>query len=106
MALFTEAIDSVARDKVLLEAWRQPAITAYNRLEPRPRSVDFSRSLRAEVRDALWFLTRQWQLGELHAEDAASPIDARLATRMAPFDRVSSAGGAPQPIDETVPLEV
>lgn len=98
--------EAAATTKVLNAMFRDPAITAYNRLEPRPRSVDFTRSLRAEVRDALWFLTRQWQLGEFHAEDAASPIDARLATRLAPFERVSYAGGAPQPIDETVPLEV
>jgi hypothetical protein len=103
MTSFTEALASTA---VLNAVFREPAITAYNRLEPRPRSVDFTRSLRAEVRDALWFLTRQWQVGELHGEDAASPIDARLATELAPFERVSFAGGAPQAIDETVPLEV
>ena len=51
-------------------------------------------------------MTRQWQLGELQAEDAASPIDARLATRLAPFERVSLAGGPPKPYDETLPLEV
>ena len=92
----TYFVDALADTKVLNAIFREPAITAYNRLEPRPRSVDFTRSLRAEVRDALWFLTRQWQLGEFHAEDAASPIDARLATRLAPFERVSYAGGAPQ----------
>lgn len=102
----TTFVEALANTKVLSAMFRDPAITAYNRLEPRPRSVDFTRSLRAEVRDALWFLTRQWQLGEFQAEDAASPIDARLATRLAPFERVSYAGGAPQPIDETMPLEV
>lgn len=88
------------------ELYRLAAITAYNRLEARPRSIDFTRSLRAELRDPLWLLTRQWQMGEFQAEDAASPIDARLATRLAPFDRVSFAGGAPEAYDETVPLEV
>ena len=48
---------------VLFEAYREPAVTAYNRLEARPRAHDFARSLRAEVRDAMWLLTRQWQLG-------------------------------------------
>ena len=37
-----------------------PIIKGWNRLEGRPRTVDYSRALRAEVRDALWFLTRQW----------------------------------------------
>jgi hypothetical protein len=99
-------VESMVRKDVLQAVYRVPAITAYNRLEGRPRSVDFTRSLRAEVRDALWFLTRQWQLGELQAEDAASPIDARLATRLAPFERVSLRGGPSEPYDETVPLEV
>ena len=99
-------IEAVTPNAVLQTIYRLPAITAYNRLEGRPRTVDFTRSLRAEVRDALWFLTRQWQLGELQAEDAASPIDARLATRLAPFERVSLRGGPSEPYDETVPLEV
>ncbi|MFD3458315.1 hypothetical protein ACFWVM_01255 [Nocardia fluminea] len=103
MKHFTEVIKN---DKVLEPIFRVPAITAYNRLEGRPRTVDFGRSLRAEVRDALWYLTRQWQLGELQAEDAASPIDARLATRSLAFDRVSFAGEPAQPYDDTTPLEV
>lgn len=102
----TAFVEAIASTKILNAKFHEPAITAYNRLEPRPRTVDFTRSLRAEVRDALWFLTRQWQLGEFRAEDAASPIDARLATRLAPFDRVSYAGGAAEAIDETIPLEV
>jgi hypothetical protein len=40
-----------------------PIVRGWNRLEGRPRSTDFERSLRAEVRDPLWFLTRQWQYG-------------------------------------------
>jgi hypothetical protein len=103
MKHFTE---SMSAKEVLREVYRLPAITAYNRLEGRPRTVDFTRSLRAEVHDALWFLTRQWQLGELQAEDAASPIDARLATRLAPFERVSLRGGPAAAYDENVPLEV
>src|SRR5262249_15704622 len=41
-----------------------PTITAWNRLEGRPRRDDFSRALKAEVRDAAWMLARQWQIGE------------------------------------------
>ncbi len=63
---------------------------AYNRLEARPRAHDFTRSLRAEVRDPLWMLTRQWQMGEFAAEDAGSPVDARLVARRLTVDRVGS----------------
>ncbi|MCA1711795.1 MAG: hypothetical protein LC789_09255, partial [Actinobacteria bacterium] len=51
-----------------------PSVTVYNRLEGRPRTRSFDRSLRAEVRDALWMCTRQWQLGEYAADDSGSPI--------------------------------
>lgn len=91
---------------LLLERFREPAITAWNRLEARPRAHDFTRSLRAEVRDGLWMLTRQWQLGELRAEDAASPVDARLLTRRLAVDRVSLGGGPGQVLDDAeLPLE-
>ena len=91
---------------ILKEMFREPAITAYNRLEPRPRTEDFSRSLKAEVRDALWFITRQWQLGEIDAEDAGSPIDARVMTRRLPIDRFAVLDDTPRAYDETIPLEV
>src|SRR6188768_439591 len=42
------------------------------RLEPRPRDNDLRRSLAAEVRDPLWFLCRQWQMGEFEGEDTGS----------------------------------
>jgi hypothetical protein len=58
-----------------------PSIVAYNRIEARPRTTDFTRSLRAEVRDPLWMLTRQFQFGEFRGEDAASPVTARVAYR-------------------------
>jgi hypothetical protein len=102
----TELTDRMRRTaSVLLEAYRDPAITAWNRLEARPRTNDFTRSLRAEMRDPLWMLTRQWQMGELEAEDAGSPIDARLATRRLQVDRVRLGEGAAQPYDDSLPLE-
>jgi hypothetical protein len=82
-----------------------PMIRGWNRLEARPRSADFARSLRAEARDPLWFLTRQWQYGEFEGEDAGSPIDARLAYRTAPLDRYA-VGDATFAYDAATPLEV
>jgi hypothetical protein len=52
-------------------------ITAWSRLEGRPWTNDIER---AEVRDALWMLTKQWQLGEFEAEDAGSPVVCKLST--------------------------
>ena len=47
-----------------------PSITRWNRLEGRPRTHDFERAMRAEVRDALWMISRQWQMGEFQGDDA------------------------------------
>ena len=91
--------------KLLEVEYREPGITAYNRLECRPRAHDFTRSLRAEVRDALWLLTRQWQFGEFAAEDAGSPVDARLLTNKLTIDRVKLGANPAQPYDDTIPLE-
>ena len=82
-----------------------PIIKGWNRLEGRPRSVDFERALRAEVRDALWFLTRQWQFGEFLGEDAGSPVDARTLLRATPLAHYAAGGQAALAYDRTVPLE-
>jgi hypothetical protein len=103
MTRLTDAI--LAHPDLLLGQFRDPAVIAYNRVEARPRAHDFTRSLRAEVRDALWMITRQWQMGELDAEDAGSPIDARLMTRKLTVDRVQLNGGSPQVYDDTIPME-
>ena len=55
-----------------------PSVTTWNRLEARPRTLSFDRALRAEVRDALWMLTKQWQMGEFRGTDAGSPVFAKL----------------------------
>src|SRR5438552_7107178 len=94
------------RNAILLEEYRIPSITAYNRLEASPRTGDFARSLKAEIRDPLWMLTRQWQFGEFQGEDAASPVTSRIAYQHHPMDRVALAQGAPALLGvENMPLE-
>jgi hypothetical protein len=82
-----------------------PIVRGWNRLEGRPRSADFDRSLRVEIRDPLWFLTRQWQFGEFEGEDAGSPIDARIAYETAPLDGYRP-GDDILPYDNAIPLDV
>src|SRR6187431_2063769 len=62
----------------VVESRSRPGITLWNRLEGRPRADKFDRALRAEVRDALWMLTRQWQMGEFQGDDAGSPVLAKI----------------------------
>jgi hypothetical protein len=88
------------------ELYRLQRIIAYNRLEARPRTTDFTRSIRAEVRDPLWMLTRQWQFGEFRGEDAGSPVTARIAYRHYRTSLLSLHDGAPAKFDPTaMPLE-
>src|SRR5215211_7947281 len=77
----------------------RPEIKGWNRLEGRPRNVDFERALRAEAQDAFWFLSRQWQFGELQGEDAGSPIEARLVTSRRSLHRYRPNGGFAVPYD-------
>lgn len=44
------------------------------RLETRTRNGDITDALRFRVHDALWMLTRQWQLGEFKGNDAGTAI--------------------------------
>jgi hypothetical protein len=86
--------------------YRLPRIINYNRLEGSPRTTDFTQSLRAEVRDPLWMLTRQWQFGEFQGEDAASPVTARIAYRHYRPGLVSLRDGDAFRFDpNTMPLE-
>src|SRR5215813_5483589 len=92
--------------KALLPAQiEEPANITFNRLEARPRSGNFERSLQAEVRDALWMLARQWQLGEFQGNDAAYAVQGRAHVESSRLTRVSRRGGEAIPYDEAVPLE-
>jgi hypothetical protein len=83
----------------------RPGITVYNRLEGRPRTERFDRALRAEVRDALWMLTRQWQMGEFRGDDAGSPVLAKIRTETTRLRKFRAADGPVEPIGDDVPLE-
>ena len=82
-----------------------PSVTVWNRLEGRPRTAAFDRALRAEVCDALWMLARQWQLGELHGEDAGSPVLAKLHLERSRLTRYRPAQHDPEAYDDGLPLE-
>lgn len=88
-----------------LKVRTMPAVTRWNRLEGRPRSHDFDRALKAEVRDALWMLTKQWQLGEFRGDDAGSPVLARICTGAIEFDRFQPGHATPEPFSLALPLE-
>jgi hypothetical protein len=79
-------------------------ISYYTRLEPRPRANDLAGTLTAEVRDPLWFLARQWQMGEFTAEDAGSLAYVEYAGRTTKIPRWK-LGDTETPLSSTAPLE-
>ena len=88
-----------------LTARLYPSVTTLDRLEARPRTIAFDRALRAEVRDALWMITKQWQMGEVRGSDAGSPVYAKLminTTRLTKYQPDSQAARA---FEYNVPLE-
>lgn len=88
----TERIENLPK---ALADREHPTVGLWNRLEGRPRTADFERALRVEVRDALWLLTRQWQLGEFRGSDAGTPVTATYSVGMAVPSRFQSALGGP-----------
>lgn len=80
-----------------------PAMIVRNRLEPRPRKNQFERSMKAEVRDPLWMLTRQWQFGEFKGEDAGSPVFSKAHLLTSRINRYSGLAGNTTPAPDAIP---
>lgn len=83
-----------------------PQITIWNRLEPRPRRKEFGRSLRSEVRDSLWFLTRQWQFGEFKGEDTGTAVHVRVDMETSRLKKICLHEQAVKNFDNATPLEM
>jgi hypothetical protein len=88
-----------------LQERRFPTVTVWNRLEGRPRTSSFEKALAAESRDALWYLSRQWQLGEFRADDAASPFFAKLHVSTTRVTKYRPGDYTAEPFEDDVPLE-
>jgi hypothetical protein len=99
------SLRSVGNIQLALERRLFPSVTTWNRLEARPRTLSFERALRAEVRDALWMLTKQWQMGEFHGSDAGSPVFAKLKIDTTRLTKYRPDAQATQPFEYEVPLE-
>lgn len=87
--------------------YNKAAIIGYNRLEGVPSSPDYRKSLSAEIHDALWMLTRQWQMGEFDAEDAGTPVKTKLLVEQQKMTHIDT-GNNVFPLDQpfAVPLEM
>ncbi len=68
------------------------------RLEPVP-SGSINDTLAARIHDPLWFLARQWQLGEFQGDDAGSPRLLEVAGTSHPIAAFALGEGPWQPFD-------
>jgi hypothetical protein len=78
------------------------------RLEPDEPPLPDERPYRVEVHDPMWFLARQWQLGEHQGEDAASPVRVSFQVHATPLGAPPGMAVAPadlalDPIIESEP---
>ena len=90
----------------LLKKFAFPTVMMWNRVEGRPRvKKNFDRALKAEVRDALWMLTKQWQMGEFEGDDAGSPVMAKVRLDTTQLTKYQAADNAAQAFPEDIPLE-
>jgi hypothetical protein len=83
-----------------------PTIVSWNRLEGAPRTHNFDKAIKAEVRDALWMMTKQWQMGEFNGEDAGSPIEAKVQVQHTEIQQYTTGNNSEVDISDSTPLEV
>lgn len=76
----------------------------WNRIEPTNDAISVTRGLTVPLGDPLWLLGRQWQIGELTAEDAATPISVTVTTTAFPLERLV-VGEHVRSFDASLPLE-
>lgn len=69
-------------------------LKTFKRISTRPRShkEDLSLNYQAQIRDPLWLLARQWQMGEFQGEDAASPYWVRFKANFSEVHSIAGAG--------------
>jgi hypothetical protein len=77
---------------------------SWRRLEGTNVDPEMTEGLSARLADPLWALARQWQVGEFHGEDAASPILVSAEVDAIPLAGVQ-AGPHRRPAGQYLPLE-
>lgn len=89
------------------------SITSWTRLEPRVRDPGMRAGLAARIRDPLWMLSRQWQIGEFEGHDGGSAVQVLLETESTvlnwfhPGPLREADGSSGRPYNPTgTPLEV
>src|SRR5688500_15736849 len=88
------AFDFLSKDRfAAVESFALLRPPTWTRLEPQSAAGDPRPGIEARVHDPLWFLGRQWQLGEFEGEDAGTPLTVRVVTRTVAIDRSAAGDG-------------
>ena len=98
--------DAGPADPAVPRPRRRPA--TWKRLEGSAIDPQMTDGLAARIADPLWLLARQWQVGELRGEDAASPTRIDAVIRYAPITTYADNAGATRALDpdaRAAPLE-
>ncbi len=98
-------IPTEASLKEITQLKTHPITINWSKLEGRPYTDNFDRALKAEVHDALWMLTRQWQMGEFEADDAGSPVVSKLCTSTSDINKYKADDQSVQAFDKEIPFE-
>ena len=77
-------------------------VDIYHRLESRRGDRDLNNGFAARVHDPLWFLARQWQMGEHQGENASTPVRIECVVSQTP---IAPLGGNPAFNPKFVPAE-
>lgn len=75
------------------------------RLEPRPGDRDLQAGFQAAIHDPLWFLARQWQMGEHQGENATSPVAVHYTLHRSPMHPPHGFEGDPRFDPAVTPVE-
>jgi hypothetical protein len=80
------------------------SVRSWAQVVPHARSTDLDVGLAAQVADPLWFILRQWQVGELNGQDAGSAVAVDLSASWSTFTRYRADGVAPSTAATSAPV--
>lgn len=75
------------------------------RLEPQNVGYSIEENMSAPLKDPLWMLGRQWQMGEFTAEDGGIPVGATVQYREVEPENIAFSNGIEADIPSNVPFE-
>jgi hypothetical protein len=81
------------------------AQSIYQRIYTDRTDSSKTESLKARVKDPLWFISRQWQFGEFLAESCGYPVNMELSYSELPIQTVKHSNNTIQPYDTEKPVE-